>query len=110
MKLSVYDRLLLLGLLPQTGSYLNLKLIRKVREALSFTEQEHKALDFKERKDAKGETDISWNPDAVGEVDITFGPVVWGIVREKLLEMDKRGTLGNEHIGLYEKFNPTDEG
>jgi len=46
MKLSILERLLIQNLLPEKGSYTNLKIIRVAREALSFNEQENKAFEF----------------------------------------------------------------
>ena len=37
MKLSVAERIILFGLLPEKGTFLNLKQIRKVREDASFS-------------------------------------------------------------------------
>ena len=48
MKLSVIERINLLNLLPAKGSYTNLKLLRVAREELSFTDDEHKVLNFRQ--------------------------------------------------------------
>ena len=47
MKLSVIERMTLLGMLPAKGSFTNLKLVRVAKEALSFTDEEHKKLQFR---------------------------------------------------------------
>ena len=46
MKLNVLERIVLLNILPQQGSFSNLKLLRVAKEALSFTEEENKLLNF----------------------------------------------------------------
>ena len=47
MELTVLERVLLLGLLPAKENFLTLKLIRSVKDDLSFDDKEHKALGFK---------------------------------------------------------------
>ena len=48
MQLSVLERLTILGLLPTKGNYTNLKLLRVAKEELSFSDEEHKALNFRQ--------------------------------------------------------------
>ena len=45
MKLDVGERIRLLGILPEKGNLLTLKIVRELRDDLSFSEKEHK--DFK---------------------------------------------------------------
>ena len=48
MKLSVGDRLILLGVIPQQGDFTTLKIVRNMRDELSFSEEEHKKLKFRQ--------------------------------------------------------------
>lgn len=48
MELSVLERILLLQALPREGSFANLKLLREIREALSFNEEENRLLNFRQ--------------------------------------------------------------
>jgi len=75
MKLSVLERINLLNLLPAKGSYTNLKLLRVAREALSFTDEEHKVLNF--RQEGEGDkTRTVWNTQHL--VDKKTGKLVQG--------------------------------
>tara|TARA_Y100000310_G_scaffold136383_1_gene135245 strand:- start:9226 stop:9663 length:438 start_codon:yes stop_codon:yes gene_type:complete len=47
MKFSVLERIVLSQLLPEKGNYANMKLLRKAKENLSFTEEENKLLMFR---------------------------------------------------------------
>ena len=49
MQLSVFERIQLQNLLPAEGDFVTLKLIRKLRETLSFSEKEINEIDFKNR-------------------------------------------------------------
>jgi len=132
MKLNVLDRLLLLNMLPAEGSYTNLKLVREVREGLSFTEEEHGHLNFKTENEqikwndfittnkATGEKlegdpefivkMVAKNPDnfetkqAVGEKEIKIGEVAKGLIVKELKKLDKEEKLQENHMPLYGKF------
>ena len=60
MKLSVMERMMLLNLLPPTGTFANLKVLRIAREALSFDDKEHKLLNI--RYEGEGDrTQMRWD-------------------------------------------------
>ena len=100
MKLNVLERLIVLNLLPAEGSFANLKILRVVKEELSFDEKEHKALGFNQ----DGEH-LTWRQDAnVPDKDVKFGEIATQMVVKKLEEMDKKEELKNEHFSVYEKF------
>lgn len=60
MLLSVMERLIVAGLLPNVENYTNLKLLRVARESLSFTEEENKLLNFR-TKEVDGKVNTIWN-------------------------------------------------
>jgi len=101
MKLTVLERIVSLNLLPKEGSYVNLKLVRKAREALSFDDIENKRLAFVQDGDQ-----IRWNEMEARQInkDIELGDTVTNIVIEALKKLDKDGKLRDEHYTLYEKF------
>jgi len=60
-KVNVLERLMALRILPKEGSYTNLKLLRVVKENLSFNEAENKALQFRNEMNAEGAQMLLWN-------------------------------------------------
>lgn len=48
MELKTFDRLILLNILPKEGDVISLRVIRKLRDDLGFTEAEIKALEFQQ--------------------------------------------------------------
>jgi len=103
MQLSVLERLLVQSLIPTTANFTNLKLIRKAREALSFTEEENKLLVF--RHDGVGaDTKTLWNDGVVGEREIDLGDTVFGLVVKELKKLDSENKLTSDHFSIYEKF------
>ena len=100
MKLNVSERLLLLNLLPATGNITSIKLLRKAKEELSFTEKENKDFGFVQ----DGEM-LQWNPGMGGvEKDITIGEIISEVIRAELKKLDEEKKLTDQHISLYEKF------
>ena len=99
MKLNVSERLAVLELLPTSGSFLNLKLVREAREDLSFTEKETQKLEFV--TDAATNT-VRWVGDI--EREFTFGPTIIGMVSEALAARDKKELLEFRHLSIYPKF------
>ncbi len=99
MELNVLERLLLLNLLPKEGSFTNLKLIRVVREELSFTEEEHKLLQFKQTGDK-----LVWLEGAISNKEVEIGKVTCELIVKALKALDEREGLTEGHVSLYEKF------
>jgi len=99
MDLSVVERLILMNLLPNEGTYVNLKLVRVAREELSFSDEEVKLLQFVQ----DGEQ-VKWNMEANILKDVTLGEVVTIMVVDSLKKLDGEGKLKNEHFTLFEKF------
>ena len=99
MKLGVFDRLILLNILPKEGDFMTLKIIRKMRESLSFSEEEHKALQF-----VQNEGNIQWKQEADKPRDINFGEKATDLVVEALKKLNDDKKLTEQHLSLYEKF------
>ena len=99
MKLNVRERLVALNLLPQEGTFTNLKLIRVAREELSFNEAENKALKFQQK-----DNQLMWNPKAETIKEINLGEMVSLMLVDALKKLDTDGKLREEHFSLYEKM------
>jgi len=103
MKLSIVERLILLGVLPKEGTYITLKLVRELREDLSFNEKEHKLLNFANNE--KGQ--MTWaveGQNKVGNKDVKIGDKALSLVKDIFIEMDKKEKITDELFTLYEKF------
>ncbi len=98
-KLDVLERLMLLQVLPKEGNYSNLKALRVVREALSFTEAENKALAFREEAGM-----LRWNPLGTKDKEIFFGEIIEGLIVKALKALNDQEKLTVDQFSLYEKF------
>jgi hypothetical protein len=109
MELSVKERIILSVILPNEGNITNLKIIRMLREELSFSEAENKALQFQ-----TNEKGMAWNVEGekiVGTKEVSVGDVATEIIKKTLDKLNKEEKLTNEHIDLYDRFmSPKKEG
>ena len=103
MNLSVSERYALLAALPAEGSFTTLKIVRKLRESLSFSEAEVKEFQLNEEPQPGGGFRITWSPTAA-EKDINIGEKASDIVSETLKKLDQEGKLTDREYSLYEKF------
>jgi len=103
MKLNVVERVLLGGMMVSyKGNFVNLKLVREGREALSFNEEENRDLKFT----ANG-NQMNWDPEAslkYQDVEINLGDNVSSIIKKMLIDLNEKEELTEQHFSLYEKF------
>jgi len=105
VKLTVAERFAALGVLPEQGDFLTLKVMRRLRESLSFEEEEMKHYGFAEKDDR-----LYWDEDKAEETaDIEFTDKQVELVVEALKKLDSQKKLTEEHFSLFEKFVLTKE-
>ncbi|KKL86544.1 hypothetical protein LCGC14_1943690 [marine sediment metagenome] len=105
MQLGIRDRLTLLTLFPVEGNFITLKIVRELRESLSFTEEEIKQYKF-----VQTGNQVTWNDKQWEFKDIEIGEKASEIISEALKKLDEEKKLRDEHFTLYVKFvEGTDE-
>lgn len=103
MKLTVLERLLALGVLPEKGDYVTLKVIRRGQDELSFTEEEIKKYKFVNKGEGQ-EVQTTWDIKVEQEADIKLGSKVKTLIGEELEKLDKDKKLTQQHFSLFTKF------
>lgn len=103
MKLNVLNRLLLLNLLPKEGDITTLRIIRKLQEELSFSEEEHKALNFTEDGTA-----LNWTSSADVPKEVSIGVKASAIIVDVLEKRNAEKKLTAEFLPLYDLFIPVE--
>ena len=98
MELTIFERLILLGVLPKEGNFTTLKIVRKLREDLSFSEEEHKTLNIRQQGDQ-----VFWD-DKDYVKDIAIGEKAVEIVADTLKKLSDSNKLNDQLISVYEKF------
>lgn len=101
MKLMVMERILLLGILPNEGNFVTLKIVRKLREDLSFSEEEIKRLSIRQEDER-----ILWNAAAEDPegAEIPIGEKAADVVVEALKKLDREEKLTEQLLSVWEKF------
>ncbi len=104
MLLSVYDRLILLNILPAEGDITTIRIIRDLRAELSFSEEEHQALQFKQNG-----PEVKWINEADKPKEVNIGIKASQIIEESFLKLNAQKKLTEAHIPIYEKFVSKDK-
>ena len=97
--LSVKNRLMLLGILPPEGDLTTIRIVRELREGLSFSEGEHKDIQMVQ----EGQQ-VTWNPKAP-EKALDIGPKAVEVIRKAIKKLDDEKRLTEDHlelVGLFE--------
>jgi len=101
MELNVKERIVLNMIMePQSGQYATLKIVRKLREDLSFSEEEIKETGLEGNQDGG----LTWKKSITKEIAI--GEVAMGLIKKQFEKLDKEGKLHETHMDIYEKFVP----
>jgi hypothetical protein len=103
----VKTRLILLNILPKEGSITTLRLVRELRESLSFDEDENRALGvtFGPDPSTPGVSRMQWDPNAgVPNKVVEIGETMKGLLKSRLEELDKQSKLTDDFIPVYEMF------
>ena len=111
MELGVLERIRLLGILPEQGDIGTLKIVRRLRESLSFSEEEIKEMEISFVRSA-GQIEYKWNNKKEKPLVIEFKPMSLRIITDALRDANKAKRLTEQHISIYEKFfgdTPEDE-
>ncbi len=99
MELNVADRMSLLSILPPQGDITTLRIVRELREALSFTEAE--LTDF--GIVTEGQT-VHWDGANNGVKEVDIGPKATDIIVTNLKAKDHEQALTESHLPLWDKF------
>jgi hypothetical protein len=132
MKLNVVERLALLETLPKEGNFVTLKLVRKLRESLSFSEAEVKEIEFnlnwkcpkcnKETSSAEAPKcecgsymtstgGMTWDAQKGSQTlkEIHMGEKMLSMCVTALKKLDSENKLNESYFSLYEKFIKEEE-
>lgn len=104
MILTIPDRIVLLQSIPKEGDILTIRILRTLREALSFTEAEHEEFSIVRTNFPDGRQMINWDMKKESDREINIGPVATEIIINTLKVMNDQKKLTEGHIRLWEMF------
>jgi len=99
MLLKAGERLTLLMVLPEQGDLPTIRIVSDLRRDLSFTEDEHAALEF-----VTSDTGVRWNGEADTGREYEFGAKAREVIVKALEKMSSDGKLRAEHLPVCDKF------
>ena len=103
MLLSNTERLQLLGILPNEGSIATLRIVRELREALSFGEEETAESGLKvEETGEAGTYNFSWERELTKDVPV--GEVARKVIVDAFTQLDRQQKVPADLLPLYERF------
>jgi hypothetical protein len=100
MELGILERVTLLNILPAEGDVVSLRIIRKLRENLGFTEEEIKTYEI---KTADGQ--IMWKENGY-KIDIPIGEKATDIIKDAFNKLNREKKLREEMLPVYDLFFP----
>ena len=102
VRLTVRQRIDLQGVLPQKSTFIMMKMLRKVREALSFTDVEHQSIKLKQNEDGS----VQWNGIKAKEIvkEVDFPNTICDLIKKAFKALDEKGEVTDAHVELFEMF------
>jgi len=102
VSLNLFERLVVLGLLPKESNFATLKIVGDLQKELAPTEEEFKQAGLTTMEDGSGIQAKDWF--AVPEKEFTLGEIAEGIIVDALKKLDNSKKLKPEHISIFKKF------
>jgi len=100
IKLNIPERLILVNLLPDKGSFDNLSIVDALREKLYPTQEEVKEYEIKQEEER-----IFWNTDGLKQKDFEFTDQEAGFIKKRLTELSDKEELDYNQYLIYKRFS-----
>ena len=98
--LSVKDRLMLQGVLPQSGDLISQTIVKDIQDKIRITQQEMTEGEFRAEKES-----IMWNPLKVKEVEFDFTNAEVNTLKDAVKKLDEEKKITMENIEMCLKVN-----
>lgn len=109
VKLNLFERLVVMGLLPQTGNFATLKIVTEANLMLGATDEESVLAGLESTPEGGVVARLGWL--AVPEKEFTFKETLLKLIKDALTELNEADPpkLTMEHFRVYEKFMLVEE-
>lgn len=98
MELSIRERIMLLGILPQEGKVITLKIVKQLKDDLGFSEQE-----IKDNEIVEAEGTVKWKE--VGYLkEVSIGEKATDVIADAFKKLDDDGKMQVQFLDVYDKF------
>jgi len=106
-ELNLFERLVVMGLLPQTGNFATLKIVTEANLMLGATDEESVLAGLEASSEGGVIARKGWT--VVPEKEFTFKETLVGIIRDALQKLNDEEKLTMEHYRVWEKFMEVEE-
>ncbi len=103
MLFSIKERLALVGILPEHGNAVTLRLLREFQNELSFTDKEREEVAL-----MYDDGNFKWDDAKAKAKEIEAGEVVVDLIVTVLKQRDSQGHLHMAHLDLFNRFVPAE--
>jgi hypothetical protein len=98
MKLGIRERIILLNILPAEGDVTTLRIIRKLKDDMGFTEKE-----LKEQEIVSADGKVTWKPSDYLR-DIPIGEKAHDIIKDAFVKLNRENKMQDNFLDLYDLF------
>jgi hypothetical protein len=105
--LTILERFKIQQVLPEKGNFLNMRAVRKLREAMSLTDREQREHGIEELVTPDGkETGQFYIPRSANDYErkFDFSSKQVKLVRDALTKLEREEKLDKDMVSLWEKF------
>ena len=102
VNLNLFERLVLMGVLPQSGDFATLKIVVELNLMLGATDEEFVAAGLEPQPDGSTIARKGW--DAVPEKEFAFKEAALSIIKGALQKLNDTKRLTMQQFRVYEKF------
>lgn len=99
MKLNIYERIVLVNVLPEKGSFETVKMIDALRNLLYPSEKEIKQFEI-----VQEDKSLKWNKKAMEEKELPFTVMEKAFIIKEFEKLSKSELLTVDHYKIYQKF------
>lgn len=97
--LSIKDRLVLGGSMPQQGDIRTMTIVEDIRKKTALTQEEIKDIDFRVENNS-----YQWDPEKTKAVTVDFSDAEYDLIQERFQELDKEKAITPDILHLYRIF------
>ena len=106
-KLNLFERLVVMGLLPQAGNFATLKIVTEANLMLGATDEESVLAGLEATPEGGVVAKKGWI--VVPEKEFIFKETLLKIIKDALQKLDDEEKLTMEHFRVWEKFMVVEE-
>jgi len=103
IELTVAERFAIMGILPEKGNIVTIKLLREFKEAVAFNEQEVNAIELNLSDEGKA-TWIVAKEKKIGKKKIELSDILAESIRSNLKMLDSKKQLTEAHVPIWDMF------